>query len=148
MKYIVKKSVVELPAKAGGIFNTTNIANKDENTYSARIIDELTSITNKLANPTLLAPKWNTSALSVYNGGYFQFGKLVIIQMTVKTNTTGQVKIANVPIPNAGESITGVTVVSATNNSTTFGYVSGGNLNIQSGSASNTYRINGTYICE
>ena len=41
MKYIVKKSVVELPPKSGAIFNTTNISNKDENTYSATIIDEL-----------------------------------------------------------------------------------------------------------
>ena len=43
MKYIVKKSFVELPPVVGGIADTRNIENKVENTYSARIIEELAS---------------------------------------------------------------------------------------------------------
>ena len=41
MKYIVKKSTVELPPLSGSIADTTNIENKVENTYSARVIEEL-----------------------------------------------------------------------------------------------------------
>ena len=38
---IIKKSVTPLAEKVGHIFNSTNIENKEENTYSANIIDGL-----------------------------------------------------------------------------------------------------------
>ena len=43
MKYIVKKSVVDLVAPTGSISDTRNIGNKEVNTYSARIIENLLS---------------------------------------------------------------------------------------------------------
>jgi hypothetical protein len=43
MKYIVKKSVVELSSPTGSISDTRNITNKEVNTYSARIIENLLS---------------------------------------------------------------------------------------------------------
>lgn len=43
MKYIVKKSVVELSSPTGTISDTRNIGNKEVNTYSARIIENLLS---------------------------------------------------------------------------------------------------------
>ena len=43
MKYIVKKSVVELPPLSGSIADTRNVENKVENTYSARVIEEILS---------------------------------------------------------------------------------------------------------
>jgi hypothetical protein len=55
MKLLEKKSVVELPPAVGSIADTTNIKDKEKNTYSARVIEEmlaegegtLIAITNK-----------------------------------------------------------------------------------------------------
>ena len=41
MKFIEKETVTPVDDKAGAIYNTTNIENKDKNTYSAEIIDGL-----------------------------------------------------------------------------------------------------------
>ena len=41
MKFIEKEAVTPVDDTTGGIYNTTNIENKNENTYSANVIDKL-----------------------------------------------------------------------------------------------------------
>lgn len=150
MKCIVKKSVVELPQTTGSISDTTNIADKTTNTYSARIIDELTSTLNELANPTLITPDFNSNVTNA-NGGYYKIGKLIIVDITCKfttTNISGVVP-CYLPTPKTtnADGYVSLTAISLTDNSVAPSAMQGSSLKVIPANTTNTYRISGTYIC-
>lgn len=72
---IIKKAVTPIEEKTGHIYNTTNIDNKTENTYSANTIDGLIGGT-EWKNATI-----NTQYLSNGIVRYAQIGKLVIVDI-------------------------------------------------------------------
>jgi hypothetical protein len=152
MKYIVKKSVIELPETSGSISDTTNITNKTTNTYSARVIEEMTNIQKELMNPTLITPEWLTGNLSGYKGGYYKIGKLVILSIVVKTSKTGNVHVANIPtaklFDNGQEGLATVNAGSAYDGTWAYCYNNWGKLTITTNSTSKWYQINGAYICQ
>lgn len=85
MKYIVKKSVAELPAIQGSISDTTNITDKTKNTYSARVIEELAGanttssieIITTTGTETLASVTQGNNAIShieLTNEGYMPIG--------------------------------------------------------------------------
>lgn len=73
--YIQKASVTPIEPKTGHIYDTTNIDNKAENTYSANTIDGLLGGTN-WKNATI-----NTQYFSNGIVRYAQIGKLVIVDI-------------------------------------------------------------------
>lgn len=84
MKYIRRVSKVKNDDTKGYIINSTNVEDKEKNTYSANIIDGLLGGTN-WKNATI-----NTEYLSG-NFRYIQIGKLVIVNIfdiVVKKNIT------------------------------------------------------------
>ena len=68
MKFIKKKSVAQIPEIKGSIVDTTNVEDKIQNTYSARIIDEKTGIETITSG--------NTSAIKFPDGTMICRGRI------------------------------------------------------------------------
>lgn len=96
MKYIVKKSVVEIPASKGSISDTTNISDKTTNTYSANVIEKLlagTTLyegTSFASSGTLKESITNYKRVKVYVSSG-DAHSLVQEVLTEKVNTGGSV---------------------------------------------------------
>lgn len=77
MKTIKKVSVTPIEEKTGHIYDTTNIDNKAENTYSAEIID--THFQEKLNVNSYFATNNNEAVAEASTLKVEQYGKLVIL---------------------------------------------------------------------
>ena len=102
-KYIKRKSAVKVDKLSGSIVNTTNIENKEENTYSANIIDGLIDKVGewKQVQFASTTDTVNTNRSRIYVN---KVAKLVRVQIQVTGKISkGQVIVANVPseyVPN------------------------------------------------
>ena len=94
---IIKKSVTPLAEKVGHIFNSTNIENKEENTYSAGIIDGLIDGAGKWEQVqfAMTTDTINTNRSRIYVNKVAKLVR-VQIQMTGKA-TKGQYHVATIP---------------------------------------------------
>ena len=100
-KPIEKKSVTPIEPKTGHIYDTTNIDNKAENTYSANTIDGLLQLGSEGWKPAAI----NTDVYSNGRVRYIQIGKLVIVNfndLLLKANPTGDVVLVH-GLPPASE---------------------------------------------
>ena len=92
MKYIKRKSAVK--PITGSIVDTTNIADKTSNTYSANVIDSKLNLGSQgWINATL-----NTQFYSNGTVKYVQIGKIVIVNLSdliIKNQITGDQLIAS-----------------------------------------------------
>jgi hypothetical protein len=142
MKYIVKKSVVELPETSGSISDTLNIEDKTTNAPSIRLIEEI-------LNPTIIKPSF-TSNVANATGGYYKIGSLIIVDITCRCTTTsnGGVNICSLPKAKTANSdeYVAVTTISLSDNSVAAGAIQDGTLKIIASNTSNYYRISGAYI--
>lgn len=110
MKYIQKKSVVKKDPTLGGIFDTLNIENKEENTYSARIIKDIMILT-ELEDLSSEVTNKNASATSI-SVKVYKYGKLRFLSFTVErsgnwTDGTTFFTVPNTALPKAYTYFTG-----------------------------------------
>ena len=90
MRYIKRVSKVKNDDTKGYIINSTNIENKEENAYSANVIDGLLQLGSQGWKPAGI----NTDMYSSGRVRYMQIGKLVIVDFSdllLKGNPTGDV---------------------------------------------------------
>ena len=86
MRYIVKKSVVQKDPTLGGIFDTLNIENEEENTYSARIIKDIMNLT-ELEDLSSEATNINTNA-TTKRVEVYKYGRIISLNFIIERSGT------------------------------------------------------------
>lgn len=121
MKTIKKMSVAKVNPIQGSVTDTLNVDDKTTNAASIHLMNSIisapvdsiitydgddtpegyeevttpeTSILSELLNPTLHPLNWTTYAASGTSGGYYKFGRLVIVDVKVNVTSTANVYVA------------------------------------------------------
>lgn len=98
--------------------------------------------------PELRNIDWVTSILSIYSGGYYQIGKLVIVNATFKLSSAGTSTRTIGHMPNPKTNWAALTCISATDDSVASCYVHNTDLQGTFNNTTKTYRLSGIYIAK